>query len=114
MLLEYIERARNQPKEVKQRLVWTWSFMLTGIIVLVWISVLIGREYAENGGRTAEEVRVAAPEPQDTASRFNAANEFLKTEPAAFIPSREIGTSTVPDTATGTEETGSSSAPLWP
>jgi len=114
MLFEYIERARNQPKEVKQRLVWTWSFALTGIIVLVWLSVLIGREYAETGGRSTEEVRAPVPEPQDTASRFNAANEFLKTEPAAFIPPRDVGTGTASTAATGTEETGSSSAPLWP
>lgn len=42
MLLDYIERIREKPRAARERFVIFWSIILTGTIVLVWISVLLG------------------------------------------------------------------------
>lgn len=41
MIIEYIERLRAKPVEVRRRFVYVASIVLTGCIVLVWLSVLL-------------------------------------------------------------------------
>jgi predicted PurR-regulated permease PerM len=114
MLLDYIEHARSQPKEVRRRIVWTWSLALTGVIVLLWLSVLIGRQYAEQGGSMKEESPTPKEEITDMITRFNAANDFLRTEPAVFTLPSQTSTSTASTTNATSTGDASSTVPMWP
>lgn len=54
MLIEYIERLRKEPKEVRERAVAVWTAVLVGIIFLVYVSIRLGGTL------------IPDPEPQNT------------------------------------------------
>lgn len=107
MLFEYIERVRNEPKDVRKRTAFFWSAVFTGVIVLVWLSVIIGREYAQRGSTAEQVTDVANTITEDTHARFDAANDFLRTT-GDVVPSTSFTPSTF--TATTTDGAASSSA----
>jgi hypothetical protein len=39
MLLEYIEKKRQEPEEVRMRFAVAFSIAFTGVVVMVWLSV---------------------------------------------------------------------------
>jgi cell division septal protein FtsQ len=41
MIIEYIERLRKEPKEVRQRAVFFWTAVLVAVIVLLYIVYLV-------------------------------------------------------------------------
>ena len=55
MFLDYLDRVRAKPRAARDRFVLFWSLVITGAIVLVWLSVLFGG--------------AATPRPQGAAER---------------------------------------------
>lgn len=41
MLIEYIERMRREPKDVRQRAVFFWTVVLVAFIVVLYIAYLL-------------------------------------------------------------------------
>jgi len=72
MLLNYLDRIREKPRAARERFVMLWSFVVTGSIVLIWLSVLFG------GMRQPQEpVRAAEQREGATASLINSFKESM-------------------------------------
>ncbi len=58
MLIEYIERLRKEPKEVRRQAVVVWTTIILVLIVLIYIGVTaLGKVFPERG----ETGSIAAP-----------------------------------------------------
>jgi hypothetical protein len=81
MLLDHLEQVRQQPKEAKKRFVFIWSLIITGVIVLIWLSVLFGQSYAlRSSEESAVENTIPTLETENIRDSFNSSNDFLEGE----------------------------------
>lgn len=60
MLIEYIERLRKQPKEVRQQAVVFWTVVSVAIILAFYITLRIVFAVADDAGVPASQ-NIAAP-----------------------------------------------------
>lgn len=59
MIIEYIERLRKKPVEVRKRAVFFWTIVLVALILLVYIAIVTARVVDD---RDVPETRtIAAP-----------------------------------------------------
>jgi hypothetical protein len=105
MFIDYLERMREQPKETRRRFVLVWSIIITGLIVLVWLSVLFGKSYALRSSEQVETPEESIPtlETENIRDSFNASNNFILNEITEGVAS-EQGTSSLEDSQATTTE----------
>ncbi len=59
MLIEYIERLRKEPPDVRRQAVFLWTGVIVALIVLIYIAVLIVRNTLPD--REGTNPTIAAP-----------------------------------------------------
>ena len=60
MLIEYIERLRKEPKEVRQQAVVFWTVVSVAVILALYITLRIVLAVADDAGTSASQ-NIAAP-----------------------------------------------------
>lgn len=60
MLIEYIERMRKEPKEVRRRAVFVWTLVIVGIILLLYV-LYLGLGAAADSGPVDTPSNIARP-----------------------------------------------------
>jgi hypothetical protein len=105
MILEYIEHLREQPVPVRKRFTLFFSVGVTGLIVLVWLSILIAGR-VQHPAESADASAGSLFDPT-TGSEQNGTLEGFRASAAAFMSAPGPGASaapqpeTVPDVSAG-------------
>jgi hypothetical protein len=108
MLLDHLEQVRQQPKESRKRFVFVWSLISTGIIVLVWLSVLFGQSYALRGSEeSATEESIPTLETENIRDSFDSSNDFLGGEGILMDDDASDSVHTATSSASTTDELAS-------
>lgn len=79
MLLEHIENLRSRPREVRTRYAYIITTILTGVIIVVWLSVLFLTHYAENADSIAtveDSIDTDTRQSEDLSEVFRSSNSF--------------------------------------
>ncbi len=101
MLLEHIERIRNESFEKRRRYAYIVSIGLTGIIVLIWLTTLLGERITGNG--STQDADVVPDERQgvfdDVRRSFDDANLFKSETPSTQVDQRPQGQFALPPSA---------------
>ena len=110
MLFEYLEQVRQQSKEARRRFAFIWSLIITGFIVIVWISVIFGRSYALREPEPSIEEQIEM-EAQDIRNSFDTSNRFLFESVSPEPTQSPVATSTTLETPDGLPETDEAQTP---